>query len=55
MRPGERRLRYGPPAKHASAACSWTSPHCDRFVDPDSLIEVVDVQGPRVVVKKIGS
>ena len=27
----------------------------DRFVDPDSLIEVVDVQGPRVVVKKIGS
>jgi membrane-bound serine protease (ClpP class) len=27
----------------------------DRFVDPDSLVEVVDVQGPRVVVKKIGS
>jgi membrane-bound serine protease (ClpP class) len=27
----------------------------DRFVDPDSLIEVVDVQGPRVIVKKIGS
>jgi membrane-bound serine protease (ClpP class) len=27
----------------------------DRFVDPDSLIEVVDVQGSRVVVKKIGS
>jgi membrane-bound serine protease (ClpP class) len=27
----------------------------DRFVDPDTLIEVVDVQGPRVVVRKIGS
>ena len=27
----------------------------DRFVDPDSLIEVVDVQGSRVIVKKIGS
>jgi membrane-bound serine protease (ClpP class) len=27
----------------------------DRFVEPDSLIEVVDVQGPRVVVKKVGS
>ena len=27
----------------------------DRFVDPDSLIEVVDVQGSRVVVKKLGS
>jgi membrane-bound serine protease (ClpP class) len=27
----------------------------DRYVDPDSLVEVVDVQGPRVVVKKIGS
>jgi membrane-bound serine protease (ClpP class) len=27
----------------------------DRFVEPDTLIEVVDVQGPRVVVKKIGS
>jgi membrane-bound serine protease (ClpP class) len=26
----------------------------DRFVEPDSLIEVVDVQGPRVTVKKIG-
>ncbi len=27
----------------------------DKYVDPDSLVEVVDVQGPRVVVKKIGS
>jgi membrane-bound serine protease (ClpP class) len=27
----------------------------DRFVEPDSLVEVIDVQGPRVVVKKIGS
>ncbi len=26
----------------------------DRFVEPDSLIEVVDVQGSRVTVKKIG-
>jgi membrane-bound serine protease (ClpP class) len=25
------------------------------FIEPDSLIEVVDVQGARVIVKRIGS
>jgi membrane-bound ClpP family serine protease len=25
------------------------------FVEPDSLVEVVDVQGSRVIVKRIGS
>ncbi len=25
------------------------------FVEPDNLVEVVDVQGPRVIVKKVGS
>ena len=25
------------------------------FIEPDSLVEVVDVQGPRVIVKQVGS
>ena len=46
--------RSGPPARRGSASMLIDVTADGFFVEPDSLVEVVDVQGTRVIVKKLG-